>query len=509
MHVLYIVYWGALEPLGRALVLPAVRRLAALGPRITLVTFDKPADTARSTDMQRVEASLRDAGVRWVPLRYHKTPQVPATALDLGQRCRPRLGGAPSRPVRRRPCADVRGRPDRAAAVTSDGCELIYHNEGFYPDEMVDGGFWQEGSVPHRVARGLERRLYGGADAIFSLSHRGKAVIESLDAVRAKSTPVEVVPSCVDLEHFTPRQGGGERDGALRLVYVGSVGGRYLVDRIGRFAHVARDGTPDTRLDILTAAEPALVRSALSTSALAEDAWSSKFVPYERLPDELGRHDAGFCFHSHGLSAAGGSSTKVGEYWAMGLPVIATPGLGDVDAIVARERVGVVVREHSDEAYRASFDELRALLEDRSLPIAAARPLRGTTGSTRRAAGRCRLRGAGDPPGKLVAVASPEISVIIPAYNASRTVGAAVDSVLAQTFSDFELLVIDDGSQDETADVVSGFDDARVRCVRTENGGVSVGAQPRARPARRAPTWPFWTPMTPGDRRSSSDSTGR
>ena len=183
-----------------------------------------------------------------------------------------------------------------------------------------------------------------------------------------KSTPVEVVPSCVDLEHFTPREGGGERDGALRLVYVGSVGGRYLVDRIGRFAHVARDGTPDTRLDILTAAEPALVRSALSTSALAEDAWSSKFVPYERLPDELGRHDAGFCFHSHGLSAAGGSSTKVGEYWAMGLPVIATPGLGDVDDDRrAGASGGSGPRTTATRRTAPRFEELRALLEDPEL----------------------------------------------------------------------------------------------------------------------------------------------
>ena len=68
---------------------------------------------------------------------------------------------------------------------------------------------------------------------------------------------------------------------------------------------------------------------------------------------------------------------------------------------------------------------------------------------------------------------APEISVIIPAYNASRTVGAAVDSVLAQTFTDFELLVIDDGSQDNTSEVVTARDDPRVRCVRTRNGGVS------------------------------------
>ena len=160
MHVLYIVYWGALEPLGRALVLPAVRRLAALGPRITLVTFDKPADTARSTDMQRVEESLRDAGVRWLPLRYHKRPQVPATALDIGH------GVARGLAERRRDPFDIVHARTFVGGLIGlplsrlTGASLIYHNEGFYPDEMVDGGFWQEGSVPHRVARGLERRLY-------------------------------------------------------------------------------------------------------------------------------------------------------------------------------------------------------------------------------------------------------------------------------------------------------------------------------------------------------------
>jgi glycosyltransferase involved in cell wall biosynthesis len=368
VHVLYVVYWGALEPLGRALVLPAVKRLTALGARITLVTYDKRADTARDADVREVRASLRAAGVRWLPLRYHKRPQAPATALDIAHG------------VARGVAERVRERPDVVHARTFvggliglplsrlTGASLIYHNEGFYPDEMVDSGFWQEGSAPHRIARRLERRLYGRADAIVSLSHRGKEVIESLEVVRTKGTPVEVVPSCVDLDHFKPRDAAAPRDGSLRLVYVGSVGGRYLIDRIGRFAHLAREERPDTRLDLLTPAEPAVVRSALSTSGLADEAWSSSFVPYDRLPYRLASHDAGFCFHSHGLSAAGGSSTKVGEYWATGLPVIATSGLGDVDQIVRDERVGVVVEDHSDEAYRASLEDLRALLDDPELP---------------------------------------------------------------------------------------------------------------------------------------------
>jgi hypothetical protein len=53
-HVLYIVYWGALEPLGRALVLPSVQRFSALGARITLVTFDKPKDLARTDEVKRL-----------------------------------------------------------------------------------------------------------------------------------------------------------------------------------------------------------------------------------------------------------------------------------------------------------------------------------------------------------------------------------------------------------------------------------------------------------------------
>jgi glycosyltransferase involved in cell wall biosynthesis len=67
----------------------------------------------------------------------------------------------------------------------------------------------------------------------------------------------------------------------------------------------------------------------------------------------------------------------------------------------------------------------------------------------------------------------PEVSVVIPAYNAARYVGAAVESVLAQSFDDLEVVVVDDGSTDETADVVAGLG-ARVRCIRQANSGVAV-----------------------------------
>jgi hypothetical protein len=56
----------------------------------------------------------------------------------------------------------------------------------------------------------------------------------------------------------------------------------------------------------------------------------------------------------------------------------------------------------------------------------------------------------------------PTISVIMPAYNAEKYLTAAIDSILGQTFRDIELLVIDDGSCDATAAIVSGYADPRV-----------------------------------------------
>lgn len=67
----------------------------------------------------------------------------------------------------------------------------------------------------------------------------------------------------------------------------------------------------------------------------------------------------------------------------------------------------------------------------------------------------------------------PEISVLMPTYNAERFVRTAVESVLAQTFDDFELLIVDDGSTDNTAEIISAFADPRIRLVKKAHTGVA------------------------------------
>ena len=64
----------------------------------------------------------------------------------------------------------------------------------------------------------------------------------------------------------------------------------------------------------------------------------------------------------------------------------------------------------------------------------------------------------------------PQVTVIIPAYNAGRTITAALESVFAQTFRNFDVIVVDDGSTDDTALRVAEWGD-RVTYIRKENGG--------------------------------------
>lgn len=67
----------------------------------------------------------------------------------------------------------------------------------------------------------------------------------------------------------------------------------------------------------------------------------------------------------------------------------------------------------------------------------------------------------------------PLFSVVIPLYNKEKNIGGTIDSVLNQTFSDFELIVVDDGSTDRSAEIVASYDDPRIRLIRKKNGGVS------------------------------------
>lgn len=67
----------------------------------------------------------------------------------------------------------------------------------------------------------------------------------------------------------------------------------------------------------------------------------------------------------------------------------------------------------------------------------------------------------------------PKVTVLMPAYNAGKYIGEAIASVLEQSFAEFELLIVNDGSTDETVEVINSFKDPRIVLIHQKNKGVA------------------------------------
>jgi glycosyltransferase involved in cell wall biosynthesis len=81
-------------------------------------------------------------------------------------------------------------------------------------------------------------------------------------------------------------------------------------------------------------------------------------------------------------------------------------------------------------------------------------------------------------------VKSPTVSVVIPLFNKRRTLGRTLASILAQTFTDYEVIVVDDGSTDGGGELIAGLDDPRFRLVAQANAGPGAAKNRGAAEAR-------------------------
>jgi glycosyltransferase involved in cell wall biosynthesis len=86
---------------------------------------------------------------------------------------------------------------------------------------------------------------------------------------------------------------------------------------------------------------------------------------------------------------------------------------------------------------------------------------------------------------------TPEVSVILPVHNRQDTLGRAIQSVLDQTFRDFELIIIDDGSKDLSAKVAKSFADPRIRFIQLPNNRGGNAARNEGLKASQAPLIAF------------------
>jgi len=357
-HVLYITQHGLAAPLGRAQVVPYLLRLSnERRARFTVVSFEKDP-----LPDEKLRARIAAVGIRWIALPYHRGAPAKLWDLPLG------FAVALISVLRDRPdVVHARSHMPGSIALALLGTArlpFIFDILGLLADEYADSGHWRRESFLYRSTKWLERVLLRRAAAVITLTDANARSLRQSGLMPAHA-PLLILPCAVDLERFIC--GGSDafpRGGRPVLVYSGGIGPWYRPEAMAAFAAAARRITPDLKFLVLTRDDTRVLEEAAREHGIPADAIEIRSAHPDEVASLLCTADVGLSFRTYGPSTEGVSPNKFGEYLACGLPVVSSRGIGDVDEITIRERVGAIAEREETSAYERAWREVLAGLED-------------------------------------------------------------------------------------------------------------------------------------------------
>ena len=360
------------DPLGQSQVLPYLRGLRKLGHHIHLVSFEK----ARRLEPVRtaLTAAMEADGIVWHPLGYTKHPPVFSAIWDLL-----RLRAKVSRLQREVGFDLVHCRSYLPSLVglqmkRKSSVRFLFDMRGFWADEKVEAGTWNLRNPLYRWVytffKAREAEFVAEADAVVSLTQAGRCEIEKWDAYKRGLRRIAVIPCAADFDLFTVA-GAEARDQARAelgipadscvVAYLGSLGTWYLLGEMLDWYAVMRRRQLRSRFLFVTHDNPNAVREEAAARGIDPAEVVVVSAPRARIPFYLAAADLGLFFIRPTYSKRSSSPTKLGEYLAMGLPVVTNAGVGDVDRQVVDMGAGLIVPEFSTEAYEHSMEQLSTL----------------------------------------------------------------------------------------------------------------------------------------------------
>jgi glycosyltransferase involved in cell wall biosynthesis len=361
MRVLYITHYGILEPLGQTQILPYLYGLARSGIEIEICSFEKKRCFSDAARVERQFQLLRSAGIDWRPRRYHggSSPAslisdfIPA-ALEIMRTC-----------ARRKPdLLHLRTHvPFLCAwpAAALKGIPALFDFRGFLAEEYADAGIWRTGSFKFQSVKALEKRMAQKSAAVVVLTHPAAEYFHRNYGIAGNR--IHIIPCCVDLERFRPSsENAAPRSPGrpLKVVYSGSVTGRYRLAEMLRFFDLIRRARPGSQMTVLTNGHADFVHGEATRLGLPDAVIRIQSLEPEEVPLELASHDLGLILIAGTLGLAASSPTKMGECLACGLPVVAEETIGDAADILLKGGVGCLI----DSSRSDSWDEVvRSALE--------------------------------------------------------------------------------------------------------------------------------------------------
>lgn len=359
MKALYITYDGLADPLGQSQVLPYIKGLSDQADWTILSFEKKDADPKVASQLS---SDLNRYKIKWLRASFGNRIPVLSRFVTIFRAIASVFSSGDQFDV-------VHVRSYVAAMIglivkKRHRSKFIFDIRGFWPEEQVFRGKWSKRSLQFLMAKLMERSFLKNADTVVVLTHRAKDILNDRSKY-PKTKNIVMIPTCVDLARFhnDPVSLNG-----IRLCYSGSLGTWYCLDEMLAFFDHMRSAYPAAKLDFLVNWTSYQSLSAKELSLFESSKQISiQTTQYNELPKFLARSNIGLFFIRSTFSKQASCPTKLGEFLAMGMPVIVNRGVGDYDQWVKNEGLGIVIDDFSHAAFEKAIQKMSGLLLDRGI----------------------------------------------------------------------------------------------------------------------------------------------
>ncbi len=334
--ILYITYDGLTDSLGQSQVLAYLEKFDREKFEVHIISYEKKENyELNKADVQK---KINASTLVWHKLTYSKKPPIVSTLFDI---VRGFLVASYFHYKFRFDIVHCRGYIPAFIGLwlkKAFRLKFIFDMRGWWVDEKKESGLWEGKIYKYIYAfyKKKEKDFFVYSDYAVSLTYAGKD--EIIKRGLKAENKIGVIPTCVDFAIFkafssevrtTTRNELSIPQDARVMVYSGALGGNYssleLRDLFGKYKLLY----PDAWLLVLSK------ESTQSEKQLFEGMGNVIFksVPFKSVCNYLIASDIGVIFYKLSFSVIGRSPTKLGEYWACGVPVISKSGIGDLDLI--------------------------------------------------------------------------------------------------------------------------------------------------------------------------------
>jgi glycosyltransferase involved in cell wall biosynthesis len=375
MNFLFISYWGINEGLTVATVDPHLEVLSRFKhvKKIILTTIERDNKPLRKLTIEKVKHIPLSSGISFID-KFRDYSAVPKILVKI---CKEQSIDT----------IICRGAPAGALGyLVWKKTKIHFYVESFEPhaEYMRESGVWSLFDPRYWLSHYWEEQQKKYAKGLLPVAnnYRKKLISEGVPEVRIK-----VLPCTVDTEKFkfNPEERKKVRaqlnisEQAILGIYVGKYGGMYMDEEAFELYRQAFNYWSEFFLIILSPREHHLhVKSRIQEHSLPRDKIYIQQADHKAIPAYLSAADFAFATYKPGKSKAHLSPIKVGEYWANGLPLVLTEGVGDDSEIIAQGNSGELVKNSTvnflsieklikEEDMRSNIKKLAMKFRSRSL----------------------------------------------------------------------------------------------------------------------------------------------